>query len=337
MRTIIQEREKSGRYKSLDDFSERAKNGILSKSLIENLIRVGAFDTMGHTRATLIDAIPRAVERAQKIQKDKSVGQDSLFGDIFEEDTNVEDSIREELPELDSKELLIDEKKLLGIWISGHPLMEYSAELALFVTDHSADLFEKKELGKVRMAGIVSDLKKKKIKSGDRMGLFNLEDQTGSVEVAIMPDLLTERESIIVEEEIMVVEGVAQQRGDSISVRADLIMTLSEAWTKFIREVHLNLKSGQLDNDQILRLKSTLLQHNGNTRVVLHVKFPEIGIMDYEIESSYFVTPSHDLKKRMVDLFDENAVSLKAVTAFSTPPKKVWNNNKYPSKPKASV
>ena len=337
VRAIIQERGKNGKYKSLDDFCARAKNNILSKSLIESLVRAGTFDTMGHTRATLVDAIPRAVELAQKVQKDKSAGQDSLFGDIFEEDSDVEDSIREELPELDHKDLLRDEKALLGIFITGHPLSEYDSELSLFVTDRAGDLFEKKELGKVRMAGIVSDLKKKKIKSGDRMGLFNLEDQTGSVEVAIMPDLLTEKESIITEGEIMVVEGVAQLRGDSVSVRADMIMTLAEAWPRFIREMHLNLTSSQLSNDQLLRLKGTLLQSNGSARVVLHVKFPDIGTVDYELEHSYFITPNHDLKKKMDELFDRDAVSLKATNAFSTPAKKNgnrWNNNKYPAKPK---
>ncbi|MDX9754610.1 MAG: DNA polymerase III subunit alpha [bacterium] len=338
VRTIIQERKKKGKYKSLDDFCERAKNGVLSKSLIESLIRAGAFDSMGHTRATCLHALPDAVERAQKVQKDKAAGQDSLFGDFLDENASAEDTIKEELPELEKSELLKYEKLLLGFYFSGHPLAKFENELSLFVTGQAGNMMDKEDQTKVRLAGIVSNLKKKKTKNGDRMGTFLLEDQTGSVEVAVMPNLLTEREEVIKDDEILIVEGVASQRGDTVSIRADQLLPVDEAWQKFIKEMHIQVKSTQLDETQLTRLKGTLLQANGSVRVVMHIHFPEIGILDYELEHAFFVVPSHDLKNRIEELFTEDCVRFKAINGFTTPNPKNGNRygNKYPRRKAAA-
>jgi len=193
----------------------------------------------------------------------------------------------------------------------------WEKELSLFVTDHAISLFEKKDLGKVRMAGIVSELKKKKIKSGDRMGLFNLEDQTGAVEVAVMPNLLETREAIVQEDEILVVEGVASQRGDTISVRADAIYTQHEAWQQYIKEMHIHVASEALDENQVMRLKGTLLQASGNAKVVLHIHFPDIGTIEYELESPFQVIPTPTLKTSIEEMFNEGCCTFKAVAGFA--------------------
>jgi len=209
------------------------------------------------------------------------------------------------------KEILQDEKKYLGLYISGHPLKQYEEELALFAGDLARDLIEKDELGRVRVAGIITEVKKKKTKSGDRMAILLLEDLTGVVDVAIMPNLLEEREALLQEEAILIVDGQASHRGDQVSVRADRIYTLDEAWALYVRSLHITFSATELDEEMIYRLKGCLLSAMGESPVFMHVAVPEGGVEDYELEASYKVRPSRELKLRLEDLFQNAQVSFK--------------------------
>ncbi len=308
VRGIIREREKNGLYKSLFDFCKRAEPKILNKSLVEGLIRAGTFDSFGFTHAALLDAYPQAIERAQGILRDRAVGQDSLFGDM-EDEAGADDDVLLNLPEFSRSDILKDEKKYLGIYITGHPLNEYETELEVFASDQAGDLIEQKELGKVRIAGIVTEVKKKKIKSGDRMGLIMLEDKSGTVEVAIMPDLLEKKESLLIEESLLVVEGQANHRGDQISVRADRIFTFEEAWQQYIREMHVSFSTENFDEENLLRLKGQILYTPGESEVILHIHAADVGVVDYKLESK--VRPSLQLKLAIEDLLSKGSVSFK--------------------------
>lgn len=310
VRLIIRERNEKGPYKSLFDFCERSDPKILNKSTMEGLIRAGAFDFTGHTHATLLDAYPAAIERAQGILKDRAVGQDSLFGDIEEEDSGAEEAL-EELPELNKKEILQDEKRFLGIYLSGHPLTEYETELALFATDQVAQLLEKTDLGMVRLVGIAEEIKKKKTKNGDRMALMKLGDMSGAVEVAIMPNILEEREAVLEEDTILIVEGMASERGDQISVRAERILTLDEGWKQYVREMHVTLTTSALDDDCIYRLKNHLLVSSGESEVYLHLQWPGQGTVDYFL-TDIKIQPSRTLKETIETLIVDSAVQFKS-------------------------
>ncbi|MGC9326691.1 MAG: DNA polymerase III subunit alpha, partial [Candidatus Hinthialibacter sp.] len=315
VRSIINEREKKGPYKSLFEFCERSEPKILTKTVLEGLIRANAFDSFGYTHATLLEAYPSALERAHGILHDRAIGQDSLFGAFDDEDEAPQEQLIN-LPELSQNEILKDEKKFLGIYISGHPLNEHEAEMAIFASDEAGDLIEKKELGRVRMAGIVTDVKKKKIKSGDRMGLIMLEDKSGAIEVAVMPDMLEKRESILTENALLVVEGQANHRGDQISVRADRILTFEEAWNQYIREMHISFSTDQFDEESIMRLKGQILYTPGDIEVFLHINLPDIGVVEYKLESK--VQPSLRLKRSIEDMLTEGTVTFKGSVGNGT-------------------
>ncbi len=314
VRLIIRDRDENGPYKSLFDFCERSDPKILNRSTMEGLIRAGAFDFSGHTHATLLEALPSALERAQGMRHDKAVGQDSLFGDIEESDASDED-VMEALPELDKKEILQDEKKYLGIFLSGHPLAEYETELALFATDQAAQLIEMKDQKMVRLVGIAEEIKKRKTKNGDRMAIMKLGDMSGSVEVAIMPNTLEEREAVLVEDTILIVEGMASERGDQISIRAERILTLDEGWRQYVKEMHVTFPASSLDEEGIYRLKTHLLTSSGESEIFLHLQWPGLGLVDYKL-TNIKVQPSRNLKASVETLLKEASIHFKSTNGF---------------------
>ncbi|MFH1739315.1 MAG: DNA polymerase III subunit alpha [bacterium] len=309
VKSVIKERERSGPFQSLQKFCVRLEPGVINRGLIESLIRAGAFDSLGHTRNTLLTALPAVLDRAQGEARDRAVGQISLFGEVDEVDEKDAEEL-EELPELPDGELLRYEKALLGNYITGHPLAEYEGELQLFATMTAEQLHdENTSLDDVRIVGNVESIKRRTAKaSGDRFAILSFEDLTGSVEVAVMPKLLEEKGHLIEEERILVVSGRGERRGDQVSIRAERICTLEEAWTQFISRVHIRLQASGIDDHRLKSLGELLQQQGGRTPVTLHVAIPQIGEVLYEVGSEFHVRPGPDLKESVELLLDEESL-----------------------------
>ncbi len=308
VRVVIAEREKNGPYKSLDNFCTRLAGGTLNKTLIESLIRVGAFDSFDQTRATLINGYTTVLERVQGELHDRAVGQDSLFGDEDEEDAAPQ---LEELPELENTEIWADEKKLLGFYLSGHPLMEYQSEVELFSTHQAGPLneLEGEDLGAVRLLGIVNEVKKRKTRNGDIMAIFILADMSGEVEVAVMPQLFEKSGHILKADDIIVLDGQASRRGSDVSVRADRIMTLDDCWRGGgVNEIHLYVSSDHFNEESMMRLKGRLLGSNGSVPVVLFIRVPKIGAVRYELEKPFNIEPGRELKAELETILNGGVV-----------------------------
>lgn len=313
---IIRERKVKGRFKSLSDFCNRAKAGVLSKSLIETLIRAGTFDEFGYNRATLLHAYPTAFERAQGMLKDQAIGQESLFGS-FDEDDSSQDDFIVELPELPKMEIAKSEKTLLGFHLTCHPLDDYQLETNAFAQNRIRDIMDLIESGGekyVRLFGIATKVKKKKIKSGDRIGLFLLDDGTGEIEAAVMPGLLEEVSEKLLEEALLIVEGSASARGDELSVRAERIVTIDEGWKEYVREMHVSVPGEFMDKDRVSRLQSELNAHQGTVPVVMHFNVPDVGVVDYALDA-HTVTASRELKMAVEVIFDCCEMEFKSYTS----------------------
>jgi len=309
VRSIIKEREMNGVYRSLEDFCSRAELGVLTKGLVESLVRVGAFDAFGHTRNTLLMALPTIMERAQGTARDRAVGQFSLFGDVEELGLNEEEEL-EKYPELPDDEISRYEKNLLGNYITRNPLAEFEKELSLFSTMTAEQLRDESvSLDDVRIAGIVVSVKRKNIKnSNERIAILGVEDLTGVVEVAVMPSLLESKGYLIEEEQKVVVSGRGERRGDQISIRAATICTFEEAWNQYIGRVHIRMHASGMDDHRLRSLGEILLQQPGRIPVTLHITVPQLGVVVYEVGSECCVTPGRDLQESVELLLEEDSV-----------------------------
>ena len=308
VRAVLRQRDEKGTYGSLQDFCDRADPGTLNRSMLEAMIRAGAFDSLEHTRRTLLANYETSLGRAQGMLRDKAVGQFSLFGDAAETEECAQD-VFEEMPELDADEILKDEKHLLGIYLTGHPLAEYAGELELFANATAESLQEDDApLEDLRVAGIITSVRKRNTRTGARMAICQIEDLTGVVELAIMGDLLEEKAMLINEGQVVVVVGRGNRRGDSVSVRVDKITPLSEAWHHFVDAVHVNLISTGLSDEQLQGLCDIVQQYPGNARLYIHLSVQELGDVVIQSVSSLNVLPSPQFRSSIEDLFEEDIV-----------------------------
>jgi hypothetical protein len=186
---IIEERERGGAFKSFYDFIMRVPGSVLNKQVLESLIRSGAFDSFGHTRAALMAIYDEFVKAAGLTNTNRQ----SKQLDLFAEDSEFEKEMELDVPEMKEfpvPKLLMYEKELMGLFISGHPLENIALEklsshrIARLVQD---DLSALRRLdGKmVTVAGLMSGLKVKTSKNGKRFATFAVEDMEASIDCII--------------------------------------------------------------------------------------------------------------------------------------------------------
>jgi DNA polymerase-3 subunit alpha len=189
--SILEARQKKGRFTSLLDFCEAVDLRACNKKVIEALIKSGSFDFLGTSRKALFDSLETTADSAQRAREEKERGQNSLFG-MLTASSAPPPSAKSLGPEWPDDEKLRFEKETLGFYITGHPLNKYSDELKLFA-NATTDTLHQHVDDVVNIGGIVSQIKKSKIKKGPNegklMAKFILDDQRGSVEVVVFSDL----------------------------------------------------------------------------------------------------------------------------------------------------
>src|SRR5580693_4226625 len=186
--SIVAARKKLGRFKSIFEFCENVDLRLLNKRVLESLIKSGAMDSMGR-RAQLMALLDKAMEQAQKAQRDAESGQHGLFGVFQQEDAESNNDKLPNIPDWDEHTRLTAEKEILGFFISGHPLQKYKDKLAdlqaLSIEEIAAMT---KSTGKdetITTAGMIGNVRVLKSKRGDYYAQATLEDMSGSIDMIV--------------------------------------------------------------------------------------------------------------------------------------------------------
>src|SRR5437899_622877 len=179
--SIIGGRRELGRYRSIFEFCEKVDLRLLNKRVLESLIKSGAMDSLGR-RAQLMTVIDRAIERAQKVQRDVESGQHGLFGVFQEEETQNRNDQLPNVPDWDEHTRLAAEKEILGFFITGHPLGRYLDKLTDFhalSTEEMAGMKSSTGKDEICAGGIITTVRVLKSKRGDFYAQRTLEDMSG--------------------------------------------------------------------------------------------------------------------------------------------------------------
>lgn len=216
---IIDERNERGEFKNFPDFVFRCAP-LLNKRMLEGLISAGAFDCFGVHRSRLLAVYESVLDRANKINKQKSSLQMSLFGDIIEED--VTDISYPNIPELETNDKLAREKAVLGVYVSGHPFEGYMhAFRDCSFSCQKMQNYEEDEEGRrtypeltdgapVTMGGIIGTYKRIMTRSGSAMAFISVEDLYGSIECVAFPNVYERIKQVVSSDKIVYLTGKMQ-------------------------------------------------------------------------------------------------------------------------------
>ena len=208
---MVAEREKNGPFTDFSDFIRRSDG---KKRMVEGLIKAGCFDSMGLKRSQLMGVYEQMIDAAAGERRQRALGQVSLF-DLAgggSRDAGLDIPIPD-MPEYDVKTRLSMEREAMGIYLSGHPLLEFEKELKALGTTVSAILaadgtgaFQDEQ--QLRLGGIITALRTKPTRSGKGlMAYVTLEDLTGSMELTFFPSAYERYRDKLLTDSIVVVRG----------------------------------------------------------------------------------------------------------------------------------
>jgi DNA polymerase-3 subunit alpha len=249
---LVEERTQNGPFKSLEDFVCRLGTEVLNKKVVEALAKAGALDCIGE-RNQLLAGVDTIIKYASTLSKQMNNNQMDLFG-LGNDRASIAESVKIPLPDTlpaEKKQRLLWEKELLGIYLSDHPLKEV-AHLCLTFGKPISEINTDWDNKKLRVAGILTTVKKIITKSNEPMLFVGIEDTTGVSEILVFPRLLKEAPALWVSDQLVVVQGRVSTKDGQIKIIADQIWELTPELAldsfKATEELNLLKDSGKKSN-----------------------------------------------------------------------------------------
>ncbi|BCB28018.1 DNA-directed DNA polymerase [Sulfurimicrobium lacus] len=232
--SIVAERQAGGPFRDLFDFCRRVDKRIVNRRTIEALVCAGAFDAVTDHRASLLASVGLAMESAE--QHNRSINQASLFGAETAGDS-AENMV--DVPRWGDGERLLNEKKSLGFYFSGHPYDAHRKELSAFVRTKLADLGPQQQ--PTLMAGVIYAIRTQMTRRG-KMAFVTLDDGSGRQDIAVYSEMIDAHRDLLREDQLLVVEGKVSKDDYSggFRVAVDKLMDLTAARTRFAKTMRLN-------------------------------------------------------------------------------------------------
>lgn len=274
IQAILKERGENGSFISMQDFVTRMSHA-LNRRAIENFVKAGAFDTFGHTRKSMMIVSESMLDSAIKHNKDSMTGQMSLFDFAAEEDKKDFEIRIPDVAEYTKEELLGYEKEILGVYVSGHPLDEYTGMVNKYITNVSSDFEVDDELGETKardgaiatIGGLITEKTIKTTKKGQLMAFLTVEDVVGTVEVVVFPNSFTANRVVIDHAEKVFVTGKVQANVDE---NAKLICDKVVDFASIPRKLWIRFASLSDYEDKKDELYGILYNSDGKDTVVIY-------------------------------------------------------------------
>ena len=263
-----------GRFSSFGDFLAKVDVQVCNKRVIESLIKAGAFDSLGHTRRGLFAVHVESVDSVLDTKKAEAIGQFDLFGtsDDFSDDSigGIEVSIS--LDEWDKKTLLAQERDMLGLYVSDHPLFGVEHVLAMSTSMPISGVADASDGAVVTLGGLVSSVQLKTTKrSGDRWAIVALEDLEGVVEVMVWPNTFTKFATLLNDDAILLMKVRIDKRDDEGPRVAALEVSVPDISAAYSGPVNVYIPETRVNAAVMDSLRQILSAHPGTTEVHLTV------------------------------------------------------------------
>ena len=321
---LLKARGEGGKFPSLSNLCERVDGRSLTRKTIEALVRTGACDGFGQTRATLFVQIERTLARSASLLADKQRGQSSLFGALEEKSPPMPEALSN-LPEWPQHELLAHEKELLGFYVTGHPLTPFAPILEKYCLATTATLSELPNRSLTRIGGLVAAVQQGiSKKSGKPYAMVTLEDLAGSVQILCMNENYDKYRELFVENRALLVIGEVNTTEDRPKIFPQEMMPLEAAPGKYTEQVHLRLRPAHLTPEDLEAARDLVAAHPGKCPLLLCFMQPGGEIVFMDTNERFSVAPSLALQEAVDGRFGEDTYYARVDTRLPERARRSW-------------
>jgi len=268
--SMIEVRNDTGPFKDLFDFCKRIEGSKVNRRVLEGLIQCGALDFSGIERSRLFASLDDVIRFCGSSHDPNQL---NMFAGLGDDDSGI--SALFEFPDTDEwseSEKLRREKEALGFYITGHPLDELKREIKKFATSTIQDLLGLKDRSQVKIAGVIEKIILKRTKKGEKMAILNLEDQTGSTQVILFPDIFNNYSPLLKGDEPLLISGTAEVDDNSSKIIAQEVVFLESMRQKSIMTIELSLSEETASRDKLEDIRDILFRYPGECSVLFRVE-----------------------------------------------------------------
>jgi DNA polymerase-3 subunit alpha len=324
--SLLDARKSGGKFTSLSELCERVDGRTVNRKVLESLIKSGACDSFGQTRATLFGAIDRSLTRAAGVIQDRQRGQNTLFG-MFEEAAPAQQQgeTEKQLPEWPQHEILASEKELLGFYVSGHPLAPLAPLLDRYSLHKTSQLSALPSRSMTRIGGMVSVVQKGISKKSNKpYAMVTLEDLEGSVQILCMNENYDKYIGLLEVNKPLLVIGEVNNNEDKPKIFPQEIMPLDDAPKRYTKQVHFRLHTANMQPEDLDAVRDIVAAHPGRCPLFLCFMKPGGEAVFVETHSKFAVCPSLALQAAIDERFGEDAYYAKVDISLPEREKRRW-------------
>ena len=271
---IVESRDKHGKFDSLFDFTANVSLKSVNRKVLESLNMAGALDGLEGNRAQKYAVIETALKYGQTIQENKARNQVDLFGasSANGQDTSMVPSLPQ-AEEWSEAQLLEKEKEVLGMYLSGHPLLKYAEDLEEFSNFDFTDNIEQPNGSKVRIGGSICDVKMHFDRKNNQMAFFKLDCLGGQAEILAFSDTFAKYKDLIKNDSVVFISGKPTDETDfsELKMIADDIVNVEKAREIYSKNVNIRIEPDQMSPTDVDALLNMAKEHVGGCGLMFHM------------------------------------------------------------------
>ena len=320
---IIQERSKNGNYKNIFDFCERVSHHIINIGTMDALIYSGAFDDFDCSRYVLKELLNKAISYGNNKQNNKQLGQK----DLFSSESSADDI--ESLINLDNYQIietreqrlqsLSDEKRVIGLHLSGHPINEYKAEISSMsikpILSYISD-FQTQSLiptDNIILCGVITKQRLQKIGKDKYIKILTVDDSSSRIEIILYSESIETNQETIIDNQLYFITGQLSfdDYSGSLNMKASSIMDLEKTRTRYSKGIELLIKESKTNDDTLEKLSSILEPHkNGKCPVIIKC-VSNNHVVPMKLNNEWHINPTTDIIDNLGDLLGSENIIVK--------------------------
>lgn len=315
---IVEERKLGGKYTSLVNFLERISLEKVNKKCVESLIKAGAFDELepNYTRYDMLESFEKISDSIVNERKSNIANQINLFAVAQgAEKSFTSHTIGKNNRSITKKEMLDMEKEMMGLYVSGHPLDLYIEEIQNFGTVTTRDLYIDNEESEnvanisydgkaVKIAGIITNIKKTYTKTNRQMCFGELEDICGNLEIIAFPNIYERYSDLIKQDAVVGVTGkVSIKENEKPKIIIENICTINKA----LKKVYIKISNIDVENEikQVDNVINVIKQDLGD--IPLYIFFEKSGHIN-KLSRKWWINDKEELKTKLINIYGEENV-----------------------------
>lgn len=304
---IVEAREKcGGAFSSVLELFEKVDYRRVNKRVFEHLIKAGALDFSGINRSSLLAGLAGVCSAGVKYQNDAASGQGSLFGMMG----GGSSPLRFRFPVAEPQghfDMLMAEKDVLGIFLTGHPMEGYAADVARFAKVAVSELDRVESDQEVRLVGLPTNVQSIRTRRGDKMAFIQLEDDKASVEVVFFSKTWVTSQRVISAGLPVLIVGTVEHAEEGSKIRAKSVELLSEVRARMSREAVLTLAAEQVSAETVKALRGVVDKYSGTCPMRFIVALKEDMTVEMVVKDAA-IDPGTNVRAAIGRIFSQDDV-----------------------------